>query len=114
MTFLERVEKLCAEEGISTDKLCKDLNLSNATASKWRKGAEPRNATKKAVADYFNVTLEYITGESDKKEKPGTEVTPPELEDVLEKLNAILPNLSDEDKDKLIDYGNYLIQKQNQ
>ena len=70
MTFFERVEALCVENGVSPDKLCKDLGLSNATATKWRKGAEPRNATKRAVADYFNVSIEYISGETDEKNTP--------------------------------------------
>lgn len=73
MTFFERVEALCTEKGISPDKLCKDLGLSNATATKWRKGAEPRNATKKAVADYFKVSIEYVSGESEQKETPTAE-----------------------------------------
>ena len=72
MNFYERIELLCAEKGISADRLCKELGLSNATATKWRKGAEPRNATKKAVADYFGVSLEYVSGQTDVKEKAPT------------------------------------------
>ncbi len=67
MNFYERVDALCSEKGISADRLCKELGLSNATATKWRKGAEPRNSTKKAIADYFGVSLEYISGESEEK-----------------------------------------------
>ena len=98
MTFFERVEALCAEKGVSPDKLCKDLGLSNATATKWRKGAEPRNATKKAVADYFKVSIEYITGESEQKESPSVTPTDERVRIAMEHING----LSSQELDALI------------
>ena len=97
MTFFERVEALCTEKGISPDKLCKDLGLSNATATKWRKGAEPRNATKKAVADYFKVSIEYVSGESEQKETPTAEGDERKTE-----LMKLFSQLDDAGQDALI------------
>jgi transcriptional regulator with XRE-family HTH domain len=43
------------------------LGLSAATATKWKKGAVPRDTTLQRVADYFGVTVDYLLGEEKKE-----------------------------------------------
>ena len=52
MEFLERVEKLCAQRGISKRTMELDIGLSSGASSKWRKGV-PRGDTIDKVAKYF-------------------------------------------------------------
>ena len=61
MTFHDRVNALCSENGISITKLALELGLSSSTPNNWRsmKGL-PRAQTIKAVADYFGVSVDYL------------------------------------------------------
>ena len=63
--FWERIMQLCNKNGISASKLCEIIGLSNATATKWKNGSIPQNRTLKKIADYFNVSTDYLLGKTD-------------------------------------------------
>ena len=109
--FKKNFIDLCNKKGESPSAVCRKVDITPATFSGWTEKTVPRQATLHRIADYFGVTVEDLLSDGQEK-TPATDVTPSELQDAIEKLNAILPNLSEEDKDKLIDYGHYLIQKQ--
>ena len=71
---LENIHKLCKENGVSIARLERDLGIGNGTIGAWDKSS-PALANAKAVADYFNVTVDYLlTGENGSKaEKTETE-----------------------------------------
>lgn len=58
--FYEKLTKLCAEKGISITQFCKEIGLSNATASKWKKGSVPFNSSLYRISKYFDVEIEYL------------------------------------------------------
>lgn len=69
MTLHERIVDLCRKNGISQSKMEADLNIASGSVTKW-KTAEPRQSTIAKVAEYFNVSVNYLlTGE----EKEGGE-----------------------------------------
>ncbi len=69
--FWDNLIKLCNNRGISPNGVCLELGLSNATATKWKNGAIPRNATLKKIADYFGVSVDYLLGrEADINKEP--------------------------------------------
>ena len=59
MTLNERVVDLCSKTGISQSKMERDLGLSKGSVTKWKK-QEPRPSTLEKVANYFNVSVEYL------------------------------------------------------
>ena len=68
MTFYERFEELRKEKGISQGKLEKELGFSNGSVSKW-KNSTPTHERLQTVANYFNVSVEYLlTGKEEEKE----------------------------------------------
>ena len=67
--FWEILLQLCAERKTTPNSVCADLGLSTAIATKWKKGAIPRDTTLKMIADYFNTTIEYLKGETDEKKQ---------------------------------------------
>lgn len=67
--FWENFLILCNEKNVSPNKVCADLGLSNATATRWKNGSVPRGTTLYQIADYFNVSAEDLTS----KEKPTTQ-----------------------------------------
>lgn len=56
-----KIKGLCDEKGITVSELCRQLGMSTASASDWkRKGATPRPSTLRKIADYFGVDVHYF------------------------------------------------------
>lgn len=63
MTMYDRVRRLCNSQGIDISNLGQylpDANVSKSTISGWKKGATPRAGIVKSIADYFDVSPDYI------------------------------------------------------
>lgn len=58
----ERIKEKCDENGISIYKLEKDLRFPVSTIVKW-KNSSPTVNKLKAVAEYFEVPIEYFLKE---------------------------------------------------
>jgi len=59
----ERLKELRKEQGIGQNKLAADLGLSNASISYWEQGKqEPSASALFSLAQYFNVSVDYILG----------------------------------------------------
>ena len=66
--LFDRFEDLCKQKGISKQKACLDCGLSRTAWNKWKAGAFPNGEALQTLADYFNVTTDYLlTGEETKK-----------------------------------------------
>lgn len=64
MTLNERIKKLADAKGISLPALEAELGFGNSTIVKWKKSIP--NADKlNAVAQYFNVTMDYLLNGND-------------------------------------------------
>ena len=59
--FLERLNLLCRENGISRRELARRVGISSGTIYNW-KTSEPGFDTVQNIAKYFNVRYEYLTG----------------------------------------------------
>lgn len=71
--FWNNFEALCAEKGVSYNAAAADVGVkSSGTVTGWKNGAKPRGPVLKRLADYFDVTVEELTGENEQKEKPST------------------------------------------
>ena len=66
---------LCNRQGVAPNTVCADLGLSTATATKWKNGAMPRPSTMSTIAKYFNVSVEYLMGETDNRSPDQPELT---------------------------------------
>lgn len=71
--FWNNFVNLCNHKGKSPNGVCADLGYSTAIASKWKKGATPRDTTLKKIADYFGVAVDDLKADS-------TSATTPKLE----------------------------------
>ena len=60
--FWERFSELCNTNSISANAVCSKLGLSTATATHWKNGTMPKGDILGKVADYFNVTVDYLLG----------------------------------------------------
>ena len=62
--FLKRLEELLAEQKITKYKLSRDLNLPNSTIWNWQNGCLPTADKLIKLADYFEVSTDYLLGRS--------------------------------------------------
>ena len=64
MTFYDKFDKLCEENGKKKTPLCVELGLSKTAWAKWRDGAIPEGGTVRKLADYFGVPVAYLLDDS--------------------------------------------------
>lgn len=71
-TLYERLDALCKEKGIKGGRMCTDLNISKSLMTDLKSGRKKGiNAeTAQKIASYFDVTVGYLLGEEEQKEKP--------------------------------------------
>lgn len=71
-TFYNRVMELCKAKGVSGSRMCLDLGLSKSTLSDIKGGRKKgvSTATAQKMAEYLNVSVDYLLGNEDKKEQP--------------------------------------------
>ena len=61
-TFFIRLNDLIEKEGVHANRIAKICNFKN---SKWKKGTQPKPEILSALADHFNVSVDYLVGRSD-------------------------------------------------
>lgn len=66
MGFSQRLNELLNSRGMTAYRLRKELNLSQTTITKWLEDERlPTGDNLVKLADYFNVSLDYLVGRSD-------------------------------------------------
>lgn len=99
--FYENYLRLCNDRGITPSAAAVDMGLTKAANTKWAAGKTPRDATLKKIADYFEVTIPYLMGETDdrgQKNSPG-QVT--EAEGAKKAILDLIDGMSDDQLQKL-------------
>lgn len=63
MNFAKRLKSLREEKNIKQVELAKSLKMTSATLSQYEKGIrEPNNETLIKLAEYFDVSVDYLLG----------------------------------------------------
>ena len=61
--FAQRLMELRQEKGLSMKQLAKELNTTDAAVSNWENEInEPKISYLKAIAQFFNVSADYLLG----------------------------------------------------
>jgi transcriptional regulator with XRE-family HTH domain len=96
------IKNLADQQKISVSELERKLNLSNGSISKWAK-SKPNSKYLEKVADYFNVSTDYLLGRNK------------DVEDPISYFRIDTTGLSKEEiadmKKELSDYAQYLKSK---
>ena len=101
--FAERMRSLRKEKSLKKTEVAKGTGLDRSTVTNYENGKRdnPTAETLQRIADYFDVSIDYLTGKSDIRDK----LTATELIQVFRKL-------TDENKLQLIKYAKYLEKEQ--
>lgn len=109
MDFGHRLTNLREEKGIYQKELAAYLNVSIGTISNYENGVHyPDLSTLCQIADYFEVTTDYLLGRSSYRFNPNTLARPITKDfSVADFLNTTL-SLSHKDISSLLDYIDFL------
>lgn len=117
--FATRLKELRLKRGLTQKELAQKLNMQNTAISKYELNQrKPDTETLLEIANFFNISIDYLLGNTDKKE-PNTEndipqeysdkykVTKKDLkqhDEVLEHAQAFMMDdkVGEEDKEKLV------------
>lgn len=67
--FNERLKSLRKDKGITQKELALEIEKPQSTITKWENGQlEPNIEIIEKLASFFNVTIDYLLGKSDKKD----------------------------------------------
>ncbi|EAC4638157.1 helix-turn-helix transcriptional regulator [Listeria monocytogenes] len=61
MTTFEIIKKLCSDRGMTISQLTSELNMGENSIYRW-KTQKPALEKLQQVADYFNVSIDYLLG----------------------------------------------------
>lgn len=95
--ILSMIKELCTKDGITIAELERNLNFSSALISKWNKSI-PTIDKVRLVADYFNVSVDYLLGRTDISSTIDETLSDPDLV-TIQRLRS---NLSVRDKEKMM------------
>lgn len=103
---------LCAEHGITPYRMCKDTGIQPSVMTDLKMG---RRQTVKAetaakIANYFNVSVEYLIGQEPKEKAPTVEVDD-ERSAKRKMLFDLFNSMTDEELDAMIAFTNAIQKK---
>ncbi len=102
----KRIKKLREKNNLKQLELSKILNISNTTLSQYEAGNRtPNDEIKEKVADYFNVSVDYLLGRTEKCNSEAEDIK----KDKHYKLD--LSNLPEEAVKQIEDYIEFVKQK---
>ena len=94
--FYNNYVNLCNIKGLSPSAAAEAMGFKRSVVSRWSKGTQPRQATLQKIADYFGVTVEYLSGEAEEqKEKPG-QIPLAGLSEEKQQLLKVILEMTDE------------------
>ena len=94
--FYNNYVNLCNIKGLSPSAAAEAMGFKRSVVSRWSKGTQPRQATLQKIADYFGVTVEYLSGEAeDQNKKPG-QIPLAGLSEEKQQLIKVILEMTDE------------------
>ena len=91
--YYQNFEELCKQRNIKPNKVSKETGVSTATLTSWKQGKyTPKPDKLKLIADFFNVSLEFLMRNEDVLWNP------------VEQTMDYTISLSEEEQDLLMEY----------
>lgn len=106
--FPLRLKELRENVGLSQKAFADRLNISQSTVGMWESGKrEPNYNTTERIADYFDVSVDYLLGRTDDKNQ-----NPGETNIKFDEFSYAMYNesreLSEDDKQRLLTFARML------
>lgn len=103
-TLYETIIALCNERGIKGGKMCTDIGMSKGILTDLKMGRQTGISTANAqkIASYFGVTVGYLLGEEEQKEKTAAENGSGNMSEAKRQLFELAENCSEEEASRLL------------
>jgi transcriptional regulator with XRE-family HTH domain len=100
MTLFKRIKLLSTERGKNIKDIAIELGYGENYFYSFNSGKKPSSDKLEAIADYFDVSTDYLLGRSENKRCDDLKVN--NESDLDKKLQRIISGLKDEEKEFLI------------
>lgn len=100
MTFWESFYFLCEKHNTKPNAVAKELGFSTAICTKWKNGSDPSGKSIAKIAEYFNVSTDYLLGQKSEIDK--------QLDGVDFALLSETENLTMEQKEDVLKYIRFI------
>lgn len=87
--FYDTFLQLCNLRNIAPTAAAVEIGFQKSVVTRWKNGMTPRDANLRKIADYFNVSVDYLLGNEKTTEEQPTPAKSAEdetLEELLERL----------------------------
>lgn len=99
--FYDIFLELCAKSQKKPGRVAEDCGLSRASVNRWKGGSTPTYETIKVLADYFDVSTDFLLG---KEKSPATANSDKaEISDEILDLAKVIADLPPEKKKMMLD-----------
>ena len=107
------IKNICKEKKVPISRLLADCGIRKSLIYDMEKrDFTPSVSIFEKIANYLNVSVDYLLGKTDEKNKP-TGVSADELDEALKRVSEIASTLSEEEKQMWIEFGEMLLRSQN-
>lgn len=109
MTLSEKMKKLRKERKITQEQLAKDIGVERSSIGKYETGTQPSTDIITRLADYFNVSVDYLLGRDEIKNPPQgdgnytMELNGRDERDISRRLDRMLSELDKKDSALMFD-----------
>lgn len=71
--FYDVFKQLCVQKGASPTGVAQKLGIGKSTVARWKKeGSVPKSDSLNRIANYFEVTTDFLLGNEQKENTPAT------------------------------------------
>lgn len=81
--FFDRYEQLCKEIGKSKSAVAIEIGLSKTAVTHWGQGFNPNQETLLKIANYFDISTDYLLGKTDVRRTVRTDITDDDIKFAL-------------------------------
>ncbi len=93
VALVDRIKELCDSKKVTFAELERKIGISNGQIRRWDV-VSPKSETVQKVADYFDVSVDYLLGRTDKKRF--YDLTEKDEKDIQKELESLINGLNND------------------
>ena len=68
--FFDNLYKVCKQKNTTPNGMAKIIGISSGSVTSWKKGTVPKSDTLQKIAEYLEVSTDYLLGNGQKENNP--------------------------------------------